>query len=256
MQPKDRIIVALDVDTPEAAIKLVSELKPHVGMFKIGMQLIYSMFAGMVTGTDGAALEIFARSRELFGLVKGQLFTDLKFHDIFNTVAGAAKAISPINSAMFNLHASADVDAMMGAVANKSNSRVLAVTVLTSLGEEVVHLIYGDPAKGKVLEFARNAKLAGVDGLVCSPQEVTMLRSRRELKGMILVTPGIRPVWASKDDQTRVGTPAGAIEVGADYLVIGRPITNPPAEIGFPVDAVHKIVEEIVAIRTDKCAVQ
>lgn len=245
-EPKDRIIVALDVDNPEKAIGLVEQLTPHVGLFKIGLQLSCATLIGLVGGEDEeGALGNLKIARRFYGLIRGRDFQDWKFHDIPNTVGGAAAEIVKISPAMFNLHASADIDAMADAVAKKGNSKVLAVTVLTSLGEEITHLIYGDPSKGKVLEFARNAKLAGVDGLICSPQEVSLLRSRRELKGMILVIPGVRPVWAAKGDQARTDTPEGAIEAGADYLVIGRPITNPPPEVGGPVEAANKIAEEI-----------
>lgn len=247
-EPKDRIIVALDVDDPEKAIGIVEQLSPHVGLFKVGLQLIYAIFAGLVACPIQEVAESNLRiARKLFSLLKGKLFLDGKLHDIPNTMGGSSAEVAKIEPVMFNLHASADVDAMMDAVAKKGSSKVLAVTVLTSLGENVAHLIYGDPAGAKVLEFARNAKLAGIDGLICSPQEIPLLRSRRELKGMLLVTPGVRPVWAVKGDQARTDTPGGAIESGADLLVIGRPITNPPPEIGSPVEAANKITEEIAA---------
>jgi orotidine-5'-phosphate decarboxylase len=135
----------------------------------------------------------------------------------------------------------------MDTVSKKGNSKVLGVTVLTSLGGEICELIYGATPGAKVLQFARDSKLAGLDGLVCSPKETVLLRSRRELPGLILVNPGVRPAWAVKGDQARTETPFGAIEAGADYLVIGRPITNPPAEIGTPINAANKIAEEIAA---------
>lgn len=246
MEAKDRIIIALDVDDPEKAIEIVEQLSGHVGLFKVGLQLIYTIFVGLVASPTQEIAEGNLRiSRKLFSLLKDKLFLDGKFHDIPNTMQGVAVALPELNPFMFNLHASADIDAAMEAVAKKGNSKVLAVTVLTSLGGDIAHLIYGDPASAKVLQFARNMKLAGADGLVCSPQETTLLRARKELKGMLLVTPGVRPTWAVKGDQARTDTPGGAIEAGADYLVIGRPITSPPSEVGSSVNAADLIAEEI-----------
>jgi len=246
MLAKDRIIVALDVDDPEKAIAIVEQLSEHVGFFKIGLQLIYAIFAGLIASPTGELAESNLRiARRLFTLLKGKLFLDGKLHDIPNTTGGSSIEVVRLQPAMFNLHASADVDAMMDAVARKGNSKVLAVTVLTSLGEDVAHLIYGAPTKAKVLEFARNAKLAGVDGLVCSPQELTLLKSRRELKGLVLVTPGIRLAGDSKDDQARIDTPGNAIKSGADYLVIGRSITKP--DKGTMVEAAQRAAADIDA---------
>jgi orotidine-5'-phosphate decarboxylase len=148
---------------------------------------------------------------------------------------------------MFNVHASAGIEAMRVAVNNKRESLVLAVTILTSLEEDNAHLIFGAPIKAKVLQFARDAEIAGVDGIICSSKELELLAGQEELRGLIKVTPGIRPEWATAGDQKRVMTPGEAIKAGADYLVIGRPITKPPEEIGSPVDAAQKIAQEIFA---------
>jgi len=149
---------------------------------------------------------------------------------------------------MFNVHASAGIEAMMSAVANKGQALVLAVTVLTSLEENNANLIFGGPSKARVLQFARDAKLAGCDGIICSPQELELLGKQKELGGLLKITPGVRPEWASAGDQKRIMTPAEAIKAGATALVIGRPITKPPTEIGSPVDAAKRIAEEISAV--------
>jgi orotidine-5'-phosphate decarboxylase len=147
---------------------------------------------------------------------------------------------------MFNVHASCGVEAMKAAVANKGMSKVLAVTVLTSLSDEECISVFGKASQQKVLEFANMAKDAGVDGLICSPKEVPLLRSRPELKDLLLVTPGVRPEWAAAGDQKRVMTPGEAIKAGSDYLVIGRPITKPPEnKFSSPVEAAIAIAEEI-----------
>lgn len=231
MEVKDRIIVALDVDSLDKAKSLVESLSPYVGCFKIGLELLTAV--GAPKAVD------FVHS---FG---GQVFYDGKFDDIPNTIGSASKAVAAMNVKMFNIHASAGIEAMVAAVANKDQSLVLAVTVLTSLEENNAHLIFGGPSKAKVLQFARDAKIAGCDGIICSPQELEFLSKQKELISLLKITPGVRPNWAAVGDQKRVMTPAEAIKAGATSLVIGRPITKPPAEVGMPVDAVKMITSEI-----------
>ena len=231
MDVKDRIIVALDVSSLDKAKSLVESLAPHVGCFKVGLELLTAVGAPKVV--------------EFVHSLGGQIFYDGKFDDIPNTIGGATKAVAGMNVKMFNIHASAGIEAMMSAVANKGQSFVLAVTVLTSLEENNAHLIFGNPSKAKVLQLARDAKLAGCDGIICSPQELELLGKQKELGSLMKITPGVRPEWASAGDQKRIMTPAEAIKAGATALVIGRPITNPPSEVGTPVDAVKKISEEI-----------
>ncbi len=231
VEPKERIIVALDVDNLDKAKSLVESLAPHVGCFKVGLELL--------TAVGGPDVVEFIHS------AGGQVFYDGKFDDIPNTVAGAAKAVAGLNVKMFNVHASAGIEAMMAAVTNKEQSLVLAVTVLTSLEENNAHLIFGGPSKAKVLQLARDAKLAGCDGIICSPQELELLGKQKELAGLMKITPGVRPEWASAGDQKRIMTPAEAIKAGATALVIGRPITKPPQEVGTPADAAKRIADEI-----------
>ncbi len=234
MDVKDRIIVALDVSSLDKAKSLVEALAPHVGCFKVGLELLTAVGAPQVV--------------EFVHSLGGQVFYDGKFDDIPNTIGGATKVVAGLNVKMFNVHASAGIEAMMSAVANKGQSLVLAVTVLTSLEENNAHLIFGNPSKAKVLQLARDAKLAGCDGIICSPQELELLGKQKELGSLMKITPGVRPEWASAGDQKRIMTPAEAIKAGATALVIGRPITKPPTEIGTPEDAAKKIAEEISAV--------
>ncbi|MBN2094012.1 MAG: orotidine-5'-phosphate decarboxylase [Candidatus Zambryskibacteria bacterium] len=231
MEIKDRIIVALDVSSLDKAQSLVEELVPHVGCFKVGLELLTAIGAPKVV--------------EFLHSLGGKVFLDSKFDDIPNTVGKASAAASGLGVSMFNVHASAGVEAMMAAVENKGSSQVLAVTVLTSLEENNAHLIFGGPSKAKVLQLARDAKLAGVDGIICSPQELELLGKQKELADLLKVTPGIRPEWAAAGDQKRITTPVIAIKAGATALVIGRPITKPPEEIGKPAEAAKRIAEEI-----------
>lgn len=232
MEAKDRIIVALDVDTLYKAESLVGELAPHVGCFKVGLELLTAEGAPRVVGAVHQ--------------LGGQLFYDGKFNDIPNTVGYAAERVARLGVKMFNVHASAGIEAMTAAVSHKHQALVLAVTVLTSLEENNAYLIFGGPIKAKVLQFARDAMLAGCDGVICSPQELELL-GKPEFGHLLKVTPGVRPEWAAAGDQKRIMTPAETIKAGADFLVIGRPITRPPAEIGTPVEAAKKIAEEIAS---------
>lgn len=233
MNAKDRIIVALDVGNLAEAMRLVKSLSPYVGCFKIGLQLIISAGAPQVVN--------------LVHNLGGKVFLDGKFDDISNTVGEAAKAAAELKVAIFNVHASAGIDSMRAAVQNKGDSKVLAVTVLTSLDDKSSEHIFGAPSKQKVLQFAFDAKEAGIDGIVCSPQELEMLSKHSELDSLSRVTPGVRPEWASANDQKRVMTPGEAILAGATALVIGRPITKPPKEVGDPTFAARRIASEIEA---------
>lgn len=255
MQPKDRIIVALDVDSIDKAQDLAEKLDPHVGGFKIGLELITTM-PGLIIGgpeSEAQALANFGRIRLFFWTLNmSSVFWDGKFDDIPNTVGGAAKAVAKMNVKMFNVHASAGIDAMMEAVANKGQSLVLAVTVLTSREENDGNQTFGGPTKAKVLQFAREAMLAGCDGVVCSPQELALLGKRKELRGLLKVTPGIRAIDAPADDQKRTMSAAEAIKAGADYLVIGRPITTAKDPARAATQFANEIAEALNSISQRK----
>jgi len=241
MKAKDRIIVALDVATLKEAKSLAEKLRPYVGMFKVGLQLLTA------EGGPQVANAIYD--------VGGYTIYDGKFHDIPNTLVGAVKGLGTLSGvSMFTVHASGGEKMMHDARRNLGESvRMLAVTVLTSISQERSFLTFGASAKAKVVQFANWAKNAGAYGVVCSGQELIVLAEEEGLKDLKRVVPGIRPKWfpgkqaktKKKDDQSRKMTPGEAIKAGADYLVIGRPITQPPEEIGSPVDAAKKIAEEI-----------
>ena len=219
-QPKDpqqRIIVALDVDTRAEALSLVKLLRGKVGLFKVGGQLF--------SAEGPPVVEDILRLGE-------QVFLDLKFHDIPNTVVKSALAAQRMGVSMFTLHASGGLKMMASVAASLKDGTpedrrplVLGVTVLTSLGEEDLKELGLDmPVSDQVVRLANLAKRAGLDGLVAAPLEVPLLRKHlgHSLK---LVTPGIRPVGSDLHDQNRIATPAAALQAGADFLVIGRPIT-------------------------------
>jgi orotidine-5'-phosphate decarboxylase len=216
---RDRVFVALDVETLDDASALLDRLEGAVTGVKIGSQLF--------TGVGPAAVEL--------ALERGyRVFLDLKFHDIPNTVAGAVRAATRLGVFMLDVHASGGADMMRtGAESAAQAARdfnvtrpiCLAVTVLTSLDRRALASEVGVPAsvEAHVLKLAEGARDAGLDGCVASPQEIRRIRNALGPRFRI-VTPGIRPTTAN-DDQKRVATPRAAVQAGADYLVIGRPIT-------------------------------
>ena len=234
MDPRERLIVALDVPSLDGAQAMVALLGNAVSFYKIGYQFA---FAG---GLD------YARKLAQSGK---RVFLDLKLHDISNTVAAGVKSIAGLGASFLTVHAYPQV--MQAAVAAREhNLRILAVTVLTSLNDADLKEA-GDATTVAELAARRAAQARdlGVDGLVCSPEEVASLR-RIVGARLTLVTPGIRPAGSDTGDQKRVATPAAAIAAGADYLVVGRPIIAAPD----PKAAVAAIVAEIAGAATKKQA--
>lgn len=233
--PKDRIIFALDVEHFQEAQHWVTLLKDRVGIFKVGKQLF--------THSGPKVIDMICQ--------KGQkVFLDLKYHDIPNTVAKAGEEATKHRVAMFNLHALGGFEMMKKSVEasraiskslNLSRPIILAVTILTSMDEESLKEVgIQGPLIDEVGRLSLLAQKSGVDGVVASPQEIGIIRQRCGEK-FLIVTPGIRHPSDKKDDQKRTLTPREAIEAGADYLVIGRPIK----EAKDPIEALQKIVEDI-----------
>lgn len=239
--PAERIMVALDVDEIAQARDIAVAIQGLGVTIKIGNQL------GTYEGWKAAV--------EFADEFDAQIFTDTKFKDIPETVKKSSRAITRHQPDFFNIMADNIPAALRAAVEGRNTAvsefglpkipTLLGVTVLTSILDEDSISIYGKNSATKVKQFAEWAAQAGLDGVVCSPEEAVMLRSNETTKNLILVTPGIRPSWAAANDQKRAMTPKEAVEAGVDYMVIGRPITQPPAEIGSPRDAILKIIEEI-----------
>lgn len=243
---RERIVIPLDKDDVGEALGLVQLLAGKVGCFKVGLELIHAVLASIICPFGPAEARYNLNIiRELFNLLGKNIFWDGKFADIPNTVAGAAKIVNRLGVKWLNVHASAGRQAIQSAVDSARNCEVLGVTVLTSLGKDECVSIFGDEPNIKVLEFACMLLDCGAKGIICSPQEAVFLRSYAGFNGLVLVTPGVRPAWAAVGDQKRVMTPGEAITAGVDYLVVGRPITQPPPEIGGPVEAVALVAEEI-----------
>jgi orotidine-5'-phosphate decarboxylase len=230
-----RIIIALDVDSADAAGNIVADLKGRVGAFKIGLQLYMAAGPAFV--------------REL--VESGEkVFLDLKFHDIPNTVANASIEAARLGVWMFNLHASGgremmrqSVDAVENVCKAESLNKplMIGVTALTSSDETVLSETgIKAPPSEQVLRLARLAAEAGMDGVVSSPQETLAIKAAFQDRDLLVVTPGIRSSNATPDDQRRVTTLGQAIAAGSDYVVIGRPITGSAHRVA----AVEKMIEE------------
>lgn len=230
----------MDKSNANEALQLASLLYPQIETFKIGFELFYS---------EGQSIT------HLFNSMGYKIFLDLKLHDIPNTVAQASKVVTRMPISMFNVHTLGGFRMMEHSVLasteeamniGKKRPLILGVTILTSINQPEMNeelKISGD-ISDQVIHLATMAEDAGLDGIIASPSDVEFIR-RNLSKKMVIVTPGIRPIWAQTNDQKRTLTPLDAIQKGADFLVIGRPITNPPKNIGSSQDACDLILKEI-----------
>jgi orotidine-5'-phosphate decarboxylase len=234
---KNPLVIALDVDSAGKALALVERLRGLAGMFKIGSQLFTAEGPEIV--------------RKITGLGE-QVFLDLKFHDIPNTVARAAVAAARMGVAIFNVHASggsammrATSEALDEAAAREGWQRplVLGVTVLTSMNDEaLVELGLGGTAETQVIRLAKLSANSGLNGVVASPHEIRSVRDTVDKPGFVILTPGIRPDGSKQaDDQSRVMTAGEAIRAGADFIVVGRPITG----AADAAQAARRLLEEV-----------
>jgi len=233
---RKKLVLALDVEDIVEAKKLVDELSPYIGTFKVGLQLFC-----------GYGLEIVNYIKEK----NSDFFLDVKLHDIPNTVEKASYNVIKNGANFFNVHATGGIEMMKAAKRGatlaaekygKKKPLVLAVTVLTSISQETLsnELSNTKTVEDFVIQLAKNAKLAGLDGVVASAKELSAIK--RELgDDFIVLTPGIRPAWSATNDQQRIATPSSAIKDGADFIVLGRAVTAADDKI----EAIKKIYEEI-----------
>jgi orotidine-5'-phosphate decarboxylase len=234
---RDKVIVAVDLQEREQFFKLTDTLKGHATYIKVGMELYYTFGPDIIKAVKDLGYKV---------------FLDLKIHDIPNTAFKAAKTLCKLGVDIINVHAAGGIEMMTAArlgvqegIKESGQEQVpllIGVTQLTSTSEDVLHneLLITKTMSDTVVEYALNVKKAGLDGVVCSAQDVAMIKEKCG-KDFKCITPGIRPKSAQKDDQKRTMTPNEAIQIGSDYLVIGRPIT---AQID-PAKAFESIIEEI-----------
>jgi orotidine-5'-phosphate decarboxylase len=231
MQAKDKIIVALDCAGEKAALNIAEKVAPFVGVFKVGFELFISAGPSIVKNIHS------------FG---GKVFLDLKLHDIPNTVAKAVLAAAELNIFMLNVHASGGRKMMKQAAQEIKKAKnppvLIGVTVLTSMTSEVLknEINIQATAAEQVVRLAKLSKEAGLSGVVASGEEIIVIKNACG-KDFKVVVPGVRPSWSEKNDQKRVVTPGEAIERGADFIVIGRPITGDKN----PAEAAKKVLAEI-----------
>lgn len=242
LSARERLVLALDVNNFKKAEELVDKLTDYVGVFKIGNQLFTA---------EGTKVIKMVQEKG------GKVFLDLKFHDIPNTVARAAEVVSKLGVYIFDIHTSGGYEMMKAAVeASKklsfalgiSKPLILGVTLLTSINQEILEKEIGikKSLEEQVVHLAKLAEAAGLDGVVASSWEIKALRAACG-EGFVILTPGIRPAGKSDDDQKRIMTPQEAIKLGADFIVIGRPITNATN----PVKASQEILKEMEEILKD-----
>lgn len=233
---RKKLVLALDVEDINDAKKLVDELSPYIGTFKVGLQLFC-----------GYGLEIVNYIKEK----NSDFFLDVKLHDIPNTVEKASFNVIKNGANFFNVHATGGIEMMKAAKKgameaaqkyNKKKPLVLAVTVLTSINQETLsnELSNTKSVEDFVIQLAKNARAAGLDGVVASAKELKAIK-REVGEDFIVLTPGIRPAWSATNDQQRIATPSSAIKDGADFIVLGRAVTAASDKI----EAMKKIYEEI-----------
>ncbi len=222
----DKIVVALDVATKREAMRLVEQLREQISFFKIGLQLYTAEGPEIVRAVIASGAKI---------------FLDLKLHDIPNTVARAVESASELGVEMLTIHLSGGSEMIRAAAAaRKREMSILGVTVLTSSTQHTLDEVgIGEQLDRHVLRLGNLGVAAGIDGVVASPFETRFLRNELGDK-ITIVVPGVRPSWSEPGDQKRFMTPREALEAGANYLVIGRPITAHKN----PREAVEKILEE------------
>ncbi len=236
MKPNERIILALDVSTYDEAVQLVERFSDHIGTFKVGSELFTSAGPKIVEKIHSGGKKV---------------FLDLKFHDIPNTVSKSVLAATRLGVYICNVHTLGGSEMMEIAARtlrdyslknNVDRTKIIGVTILTSTDEHTLRNELGINVSmtAQVKHLAGLAQRAGLDGVVASPEEAEIIRSRFG-KDFLIITPGIRPSWASADDQKRALTPRDALRRGSDYLVIGRAITAQPDPIG----ALKRIEEEM-----------
>lgn len=233
IDPRERLIVALDVPTVSDAEAMVSRIGPAASFYKIGYQL------GLAGGLPFAA-----------GLIAAgkQVFLDFKLHDIGNTITHGVASVANMGATFLTVHAYPQTMKAAAQGARGSKLKILAVTVLTSYDDnDLAEAGYAMSVGPLVARRAAQARSIGIDGLVCSPEEAANLRGIVG-DGMALVTPGIRPAGSAAGDQKRIMTPARAIAAGADYLVVGRPIV----EAADPRAAAQAIVDEIAQAKAQQ----
>ena len=236
MKPKDRIILALDVPDYDEAIRIAYQFEEHIEIFKVGSELFTAVGPEIIKKINSMGKKV---------------FLDLKFHDIPNTVAKSAAAAARLGVFMFNVHTLGGLEMMRKAAEvirkisldeNIERPKLIGVTILTSMDQAALKDELGIAMRMgvQVKHLAGLAQRAGLDGVVASPVDAENIRAHFG-KDFLIVTPGIRPSWASADDQKRMLTPKEALRRGADYLVIGRAILSQPD----PVSALKRIEEEI-----------
>jgi orotidine-5'-phosphate decarboxylase len=243
---RQKLCAALDVSLLDEVEFLVRDLLPKFAFFKVGLELALS------TGAPQAI--------DLIHGLGGKVFLDLKLHDIPETISKAVYRASGLGVEILNVHASAGIEGIRAAVVNRGNTtKILVVTVLTAFNNSETMSVYGGSIIEKIKQFSHDSYKCGADGIVCAVNDIFLSKLENGVK-MFVVTPGIRPKWFKKgvdivDHQKRIATPTEAIAEGSDLLVIGRPVVQPPSDVGGTRRAAKLIYDEVAeAMRKNKKA--
>ena len=213
MKNSSQVILALDFNDMASTVEMINLTKEHIGIYKLGLEFYLAQGKSGVNEIQDKFTDI-------------EIFLDLKLHDIPNTVAGACRSVADLNPKFLTVHASGGSKMISAASSTLPKVEITAVTILTSLDkEQMVAMGLNEKIENLTLSLAKNAVNSGARAIVSSPQEVSLLRKHLGEK-VTLITPGVRPSGAERDDQERIMTPREAIEAGADFVVIGRPITK------------------------------
>ncbi len=213
MRNSSPVILALDFNDMASTVEMINLTKEHIGIYKLGLEFYLSHGKSGVNEIQDKFTDI-------------EIFLDLKLHDIPNTVAGACRSVADLNPKFLTVHASGGSKMISAASSTLPKVEITAVTILTSLDkEQMVAMGLNENIENLTLSLAKNAVNSGARAIVSSPQEVSLLRKHLG-ENVTLITPGVRPSGAERDDQERIMTPREAIEAGADFVVIGRPITK------------------------------
>lgn len=236
METKEKLIVALDVDYEESALRYAYDLKDHVGMFKVGSQLFTACGPSVVKNIINMG---------------GRVMLDLKYHDTPLSMASSVAQAARLGVDFITVHASSGHRSLRAAAANKGDSKLLAVTVLTSFDNDECQAIYHTNPHNQIFKFAKLAYENGIDGIVCAatPEEADSIKSDGRFLGMIVVSPGIRFNAEHRESQSRIVTPGQALLNGADYIVMGRPILHPSDPCLGPVDMANYAIASMETVR-------
>lgn len=242
-EPKDRVIFALNTSDFVRAECLVKLLSSHVGYFKFGPELTCAMLASMFCSSDAAAIDNLMKIRSIFAEAKGRIFWDGRLAGIAGTVGPTTRTLSDLGVSMLSVQGEQGVRSIVAATENKGRSLLFAATPRSSVDHEDCRQPKSLALSKQVMRLMQTVADKGIDGVICSSHETADIRLHAP--GLLIATRDVRPGFIPVKNRSKVITPSEAIAAGADAVIIGKPISQPPSDVGGPVRAAEQIVEEI-----------